>query len=33
MISLTKQVFIPLLSFSELLATKSISLNNEPCCS
>ena len=31
MFRLIKQVFIALLSFSESLATKSVSLNNEPC--
>ena len=31
MLSLIKQVFIALLSFSKSLATKSVSLNNEPC--
>ena len=31
MFSLIKQVFIVLLSFSSSLATKCLSLNNEPC--
>ena len=31
MFSLIKQVFIVLLSFSESLATKYVSLNDEPC--
>ena len=31
MLSLIKQVFTALLSFSECLATKCMSLNNEPC--
>ena len=31
MFSLIKQVFIALLSFSRSLATKCVSLNNEPC--
>ena len=31
MISLIKQVFIVLLSFTRYLATKCVSLNNEPC--
>ena len=31
MFSLIKQVFIVLLSFSETLATKCLSLNDEPC--
>ena len=31
MFSLIKQVFVVLLNFSESLATKSISLNGEPC--
>ena len=31
MFSLIKQVFIVLLSFSSSLATKCVSLNNEPC--
>ena len=31
MFSLIKQVFIVLLSFSESLATKCVSLNDEPC--
>ena len=31
MFSLNKQVFIVLLSFSESLAIKCVSLNNEPC--
>ena len=31
MFNLIKQVFIVLLSFSELLATKCLSLTDEPC--
>ena len=31
MFRLIKQVFVALLSFSESLATRSMSLNNEPC--
>ena len=31
MFSLIKQVFIVLLSFSEFLANKYLSLNDEPC--
>ena len=31
MFSLIKQVFIVLLSFSEHLTTKCVSLNDEPC--
>ena len=31
MLSLIKQVFIVLFSFSESLATKCLSLNDEPC--
>ena len=31
MLSLIEQVFLVLLSFSEFLATKCVSLNDEPC--